>query len=193
MHTPARGFISLELILAIIIIVAIAGGGWAYTHDFASADRKGRIDIGGGYSKNSIYVYFTAPGYSQPTILSGADPVSFKAVPGQVTCIKSIYYVNNTYVYYEDATHVYAEGGVLTEADPATFKILGMVPQPGSCGDSYAADKSHVYFFNQLVTGADPATFQVLPHVQACGNQSCEAKDAKHYYWNAHAVDINPG
>ena len=54
----------------------------------------------------------------------------------------------------KDKYHVYMDGLVLADADPATFESIE--------GSLYYRDKSHVWDYNKLLVGADPATFEIL-------------------------------
>ena len=58
--------------------------------------------------------------------------------------------------YAKDKMQVYRLGGVLQNADPATFTIIK------DSGNKYSKDKNHVYILGQLIPGVDPTTFELL-------------------------------
>jgi DKNYY family len=78
--------------------------------------------------------------------------------------------------------HVYGDGYLIVGADPATFRVLGVV-------GNYGEDKSSVYWIIEgeegpephAVIDADPKSFKVLPG-------EMYAKDANSVYWSGYTV-----
>lgn len=85
------------------------------------------------WAKDSRCVYYDS------LRIDGVDLPTFKVV---------------NWLYARDKYHVYMDGRLLADADPATFEVI-----PNTfC----FRDKSHVWDYNRLLAGADPATFELL-------------------------------
>jgi hypothetical protein len=78
-----------------------------------------------------------------------------------------------------DGVHVYAENGLLVDADPSTFTVI-----KGNDGHAsfYEKDKSHVWHISTLIPGADPATFAFVLDVKQPGYDFF-TKDATHVWY----------
>ena len=128
------------------------------------------------------------------SLISGADPKSFVFIKDP----PSIGRYTNTYELSKDKNHVYYENDfanteVLPDADPSTFKFIGMI----GGGNLIVGDKNNIYYwvnylsnkqgdenhlnFVQLV-GADGGTFSLLR--DASGQVSYYAKDKNHVYFS---------
>lgn len=117
------------------------------------------------YCDKNDYYYMTKP-------LHVVDMPSFKTINWQDNDVwakdsRCVYYdslrldgvdmatfqvVNRDYAV--DKNHVYMDGVVLAEADPATFETMANV--------FYYRDKSHVWYFKRMIEGADPSTFRSI-------------------------------
>ena len=69
-------------------------------------------------------------------------------------------------LYFRDKSHVWHYKELLADADPATFELIGDSP--------YCRDKSHIWYKydDVLLVGADPATFEVIGETDYCRDKS---------------------
>jgi hypothetical protein len=146
--------------------------------------------LDGGLSKDSTSVYWTDGG-----VLSN-DPAHFVIVS-----------TNDHYLFTKDGRTVHVNGNPITDADPATFRVLkGAYAQdvthifyfadPIENADAasfrpldgpYASDAHRVYWMGKVIDGADPATFRVLNAAFEC------SADAEHgYYRQSVIADAEP-
>ena len=77
----------------------------------------------------------------------------------------------NTQEFYfaRDSRSVYFKNKKLNNADPASFKVMGL---------GYALDNNVVYYRDTVVIGADSKTFEVYAH----GYGETDAKDGQYEY-----------
>ncbi len=86
-----------------------------------------------------------------------------------------------------DKLHVYSDGLIIPDADPATFEELCIDMGAYSC---YTKDKNEVLFYCGIdspfpVRGADPATFTATSSPPDCIDNCFDAYDANHRYLNS--------
>lgn len=99
--------------------------------------------------------------------LIGVDPLTFEFVD---TCV---YAERSGAPYIKDKNFVWCAGFVLKDADPKTFKKIGMIESSGEIpmGTSVARDATHMYFGSRLLEGVDTDTAEVV------GNSYLKDKD----------------
>jgi DKNYY family len=111
--------------------------------------------LDGGLSKDSTSVYWTDGG-----VLS-TDPAHFAVVSN-----------TDHYLFTKDSRTVHVNGNPITEADPATFRVLH---------GAYAQDGTHVFYFSDVIETADAATFRPI--------DGPYATDVRRVYWMGKPID----
>lgn len=81
------------------------------------------------WATDSQYIYYDS------LRIEGSDPATFEYLE---------------FYKAKDRLHVYYNGKILPDADPASYVAMG----------TYSKDKSHVWYCGELMEGADPATFE---------------------------------
>lgn len=113
-----------------------------------------------------VYAKRGVNGIRQVTTLKEADPKSFEILSDR---------------YGKDRNHVYYQGQILKDCDPATLELLGKrdlycrdaervyisartlstdAPNFALVGAGYSKDSGAVYFLDKTVEGADPASWE---------------------------------
>lgn len=111
--------------------------------------------LDGGLSKDSTSVYWTDGG-----VLS-KDPAHFTVVSN-----------SDHYLFTKDSRTVQVNGNPITDAEPATFRVLQ---------GAYAQDARHVFYFSDAIENADAATFRPL--------DGPYASDVHRVYWMGKPID----
>lgn len=111
--------------------------------------------LDGGLSKDSTSVYWTDGG-----VLS-KDPAHFAVVSN-----------NDHYLFTKDSHTVQVNGNPITDADPATFRVLQ---------GAYAQDAGHVFYFSDPIEMADASTFRPL--------DGPYAGDIRRVYWMGKPIE----
>ena len=78
--------------------------------------------------------------YQMGRVIPGADLASFSVISGQ-------------HGYAQDDNHIYGPQGMISEADPETFKMITK---------NYSVDAGHVFFDGKLLPDADSGSFEVI-------------------------------
>jgi len=130
---------------------------YAYLHGQVLKGLDGpSFDIVGGFYKDKNSVYY---GNSK---LSGADPKTFTAFPGQF--------------YGKDANSAYQMASPIFGIDLETFQPLECL---GSCW--LTKDKNNIYYTNKIIENADLDTF----HYVSAGY----SKDKYNFYWQGKVIE----
>ena len=162
-----------------------------YQHDHPiSTDPDNFELLDSGLAKDSTGVY-----WSDGSVLSD-DPENF-AIISDV----------NHYLFAEDRSRVYVNGKPITDASPATFRVLqGAYARdedsafyfdtsiPGAdvatfrpLQGPYAVDSQRAYWMGRIIVGADPATFVVLN-----ANFECSADETRAFYRGTVIANADP-
>ncbi len=95
--------------------------------------------------------------------------------------------------FSKDQNHVYTWAGIVVDADPASFVVIGTVPYApefGNSGPVYAKDKSHVFVSDgrtlaRVIPGADLSSFVISPY---SATSTYDAEDSNHFYLDGRVV-----
>lgn len=166
-----------------------------------------------GFAKDRSYVYRLDRPFSD-------DPAHFELLDGDLTKDSTAVYWpdgsvlsddparfaivsnNDHYLFTRDGRTVHVNGNPISDADPATFRVLqgayarddrrvyyftDQIPDADAASlqpleGPYAADSRRVYWMGKAIDGADPATFRVLN-----ADFECSA-DQEHAYYRRSAI-----
>ncbi|MEO6546645.1 MAG: DKNYY domain-containing protein, partial [Ferruginibacter sp.] len=98
----------------------------------------------------------------------------------QIPCLVASF-IPLTYPYAKDAASVFYLYNKISEADLATFSIIG---------NGFSKDKAHVYSTTKILQGADPATFVLLPYDSGSLDEYFYSKDKVHAFWKNKMFDV---
>lgn len=113
----------------------------------------------GYHVRGSKVYYYPGFGISDPFEIRDAHAGSFVVIDSS---------------YALDRSHVYVDGMIIPEADPATFEVFDF---------TFTRDADHV-FLRERVFSDDPAHFEnVAPNIY---------RDTRHVYWSADIVSDDP-
>ena len=181
MSSPARGFASLVLLLALIGLAVIGGGAYlTLNHESSLTSTTGSVSTSTTQqasmspllASSSPWQPITIQDYSQkdgyPAYM-GADPTTFE--------MSAVYNF-----YSRDRNNVYWEDQIVPGADKETFVVLGGSGNDNNTCD-FAKDKNHLYYEGQIVpTQANLASLKLI--LDARGFFTGYAVDDAHVYCN---------
>src|SRR5690606_32551325 len=88
--------------------------------------------------------------------------------------IRTFEILDDSQGYAKDRNHVYLNGNVIPEANPATFELLE---------EQYTRDQNYVYL-NERIFSNDPVNFEFL--------SSFLMRDSQHIYWSDKIISDDP-
>ena len=100
--------------------------------------------------------------FIKTNVLKGADPASFSMIKQDENSTEE----NN---YTKDKDHIFWKDKMISKADVAAFKVLGL---------GYATDGKQIYFEAAIVKDANPATFKIDQY----GFGDTDAEDGNYKY-----------
>lgn len=130
---------------------------------------KGLIILWDNYAVDENFVYVVNDTRSNWIKMPNADRVTFRVLAGQFARdadqifqmgvkipgadVASFSVISGQFGYAQDDNHIYGPHGVITVADPETFKMLTK---------NYSMDAGHVFFDGKNIPEANSGSFEVI-------------------------------